>query len=229
MTGTIDIRLCVALLREFLSGYRGYPYNEAGENRFGGAIRDNCISVDHARATLESFDEDFPTVRMIHDAAISLRTKFEPQVDQQAEWRKEFGAAQPFRVPSDELSMHWQSFRDALYYTEGPGAAGKRGGYWEGVAMSNQSAHPQSIAWVRHLIAGIGWTVAMRQEECPSGMPYVRPPWSTRHTPKSALKSISPDIANAPEPPPRRAVGLLDAPEQSPDSMADDSWDDPDR
>jgi hypothetical protein len=172
---TIDV--CLALLQESLAGFRYFPATAAGERRFAFALQENCVSVGHVRAVLESFDESFPTVKEIHDAAWNLRAQFEPQEDSLAELRRKYGNPEAFNVPADELSVHWRAFRDALYYTEGPGIAKDRS-FWEAALARDLDPkwnHKASIDWVRDYCRTVGWEAARKQETAPTGMPYKSP------------------------------------------------------
>src|ERR1035437_5450477 len=82
-----------AVLR-LLSGFRGYPRGE-GENRFVLALCEMSLSVEHALGIVEAFDGDFPTIREMRDAALNLRPKFEPKIDQRPEWEKQYGKPDP--------------------------------------------------------------------------------------------------------------------------------------
>lgn len=168
----VNLDVCVALLNEWLSGFQGYPRNDdAGQRRFALAFQENCISVGHVRGVLKSFDEKFPTVRQIADVAANLRPQFEPEINQRAEWEKLYGKPQAFeKFPADELAMHWQAFRDALYYSEGPGG---RNGFWDTALMNDEKRYPDSVAFVRKQAARLGWTEIMRLSASPEPMPFT--------------------------------------------------------
>ena len=89
----VALPVCIAFIRQYLSGYRGYPVTEAGETRFAQALRDVAISVEHAEAILREFIDIFPTVREIQDQAANLRPKFEPKEDERKEWERLYGPA----------------------------------------------------------------------------------------------------------------------------------------
>jgi hypothetical protein len=82
--------VATALLRR-LSGFRGYPNGEAGEAVFIEAVQEFCISVDHARALVDAFDENFPTLRELRDQALNLKAKFDPPPDLRKQWEAEYG------------------------------------------------------------------------------------------------------------------------------------------
>jgi hypothetical protein len=97
MKDPLDIRVCVAMIRSELSGYEGYPRNEAGEHRFGRALQECAVSVAHASAILAKFTQKFPTVQDIIDTALNLLPQFEIQHSQLLEWEREFGKAAPLK------------------------------------------------------------------------------------------------------------------------------------
>lgn len=83
--------VATALLRR-LSGFKGYPRgNEAGEAVFIEAIQEVCVSVDHARALVDAFDENFPTLREMRDQALSIKARLEPPPDLKKEWEAKYG------------------------------------------------------------------------------------------------------------------------------------------
>jgi len=88
--------VAAGLIRFYLSGFRGYPPSEAGENVFARGLQESCLSVQHVTATLKSFDERFPTLRELLDVANALRPQFEPKENLQEKWEREYGKPQPF-------------------------------------------------------------------------------------------------------------------------------------
>jgi|ERR1039458_2408378 hypothetical protein len=88
--------VAVGLIRHHLSGFRGYPPSEAGEQVFARGLQESSISVEHAEAILKKFDERFPTLREIIDTGNGLRAQFEPQESQKAKWEREYGKPVPF-------------------------------------------------------------------------------------------------------------------------------------
>jgi hypothetical protein len=109
----IEQDTAAGLIRFHLSGFRGYPPTEAGENVFARCLQECCVSVEHAETVLKSFDGTFPTLRDFIEAATNVRSRFELVVSQHAEWEKQYGPAAPF-VPDlsgDPLSQHWAKDR----------------------------------------------------------------------------------------------------------------------
>ncbi len=88
--------LACSMLRD-LSGYPGYPkpIDSPGERRFIRAFQESVISVEHAQAVIDSFDQDFPTVLRIREAAHKLRPRFEPDPIKTKEWEKTYGKPDP--------------------------------------------------------------------------------------------------------------------------------------
>jgi hypothetical protein len=70
--------VAVGLLR-MLSGSPGYPFHPEGEIRAAAVLRECCVSVGHARRTVEEFEGDFPTLEQIRSVAFRLREEFEPR------------------------------------------------------------------------------------------------------------------------------------------------------
>jgi hypothetical protein len=228
----VNIEICLSLIREFLSGYRGYPPTESGERRFAFALQENCISVGHARAVLQSFDEVFPTVRQIHDAAFGIRPQFEPADDQRREWERQYGKPVPFNTaPADELAMKWQAIRDTLYYTEGPGASSDQG-FWErahDVECHPQTGHLDTVVFVRQQVAEMGWPAIMALASSPASFPYT----DRRVLGRRPLRGLVPvgapitqsDIDDLAK---RKAVYQMHEQLDNRDAELD-GWDDPDR
>jgi len=167
-----------------LEGFRGYPPTTGGQRRFAEALQLNVLSVEHLEATLQTFDDDFPTVRQIHDVALNLRPRFEPKEDLTEKWREEYGNPQTFKYPADVMAMHWQAFRDLLYYTEGPGAGPvtheqAMRGYW-GQAMKRAldpewGNHGETLDFIRKQAREMGWSKIMELTASPAPFPYTNP------------------------------------------------------
>src|ERR1700686_2135249 len=77
-----------------LQGFRKAPVGP-GLNRFAEVLCECSISVEHATAVVDSFDNEFPTLRDIRDTASNLRPKFEAKVDQKKEWEAKYGKPDP--------------------------------------------------------------------------------------------------------------------------------------
>lgn len=93
MSYQIDQAVAVGLIKFNLSGFRGYPKDNAGINVFSRCLQECCVSVDHAIAVLKLFTDEFPTLRDIITAATNLRAKFEPDEDPRKKWEREYGPA----------------------------------------------------------------------------------------------------------------------------------------
>lgn len=171
-----------AILRQ-LSGFKGYPRDEAGETRFVEVLCEASLSVEHAVAVTQAFDGGFPTVKEIRDTAFSLREKFKPKVDPREQWEKEYGKPNPAwsadlsgkaagmtatmdpqvrkqQYIEERRSMLWQAIRDSLYYTEGPGAHGPND-FWNTAMKSHNRKHAPEVAAFRAELAQHGWDELM--------------------------------------------------------------------
>jgi hypothetical protein len=59
-----------------LSCCPGYPYHSEAEGRMAGVLMECTVNVEHARAVINRFEEDCPTLQEIRTAAFDLREKF---------------------------------------------------------------------------------------------------------------------------------------------------------
>jgi hypothetical protein len=166
-----------------LSGFQGYPRTDEARARFAEVLCEVSLSVEHALAIIWAFEENFPTLKEIRDAAFNLRPKFEPKVDQREQWEKEYGKPDPAwsarfaekaagmtatvdpkerkRLYAEEKrAMLWQAIRDSLYYTEGPGARGPDQ-FWSAAAQKHARNHPAEVAAFRVQLAESGWDTLM--------------------------------------------------------------------
>jgi hypothetical protein len=238
-TPGVMIEVCLAELREYLAGYRGYPPTEAGEKRFASAIQENCVSVGHVRAMLKSFEVAFPTVREIHDVALNLRPQFEQKKDEREEWKRKYGEERPFeKYPADTLACHWQAFRDMLYYTEGPGQAelnkilGEKDRrkdieYWERARLYDldpRNGHAPAIEFVRRQVKDLGWPAIMELTASAERMPYTNP---IKYSGRGSMRQIAAPITQADI----EAAKEDNRKRQAEDAKAEDEdgWNDPDR
>jgi hypothetical protein len=95
-----------------LSALREYPRLEAGEDRLAEELVRCSVSVSHARATIEEFDQQCPTIRDLREQADRIRERFEPaKPKQEAVWEREYGPPQPMRI--DWSAMSAQQHEDA--------------------------------------------------------------------------------------------------------------------
>ena len=179
-----------------LSGFRGYPKDDEAQGRFIEVLCEVSLSVEHALAIIWAFDENFPTIREIRDTAYNLRSKFEPKVDQKAEWEAKYGKPDPgwserfqaraaAAVPSpgidpearkrqfsaESRAVLWQAIRDSLYYDEGPGS-GRPDSFWHEAAQKHKRNHPAEVAAFRLQLQQSGWDVLMAVDWLKS-MPVV--------------------------------------------------------
>jgi hypothetical protein len=227
MMHPVTFDICMAFIKRRLKGFRRAPRADDEWDAFTEELQAGVVSVEHMQAVLQTFDEEMPTIRQIRDVAANLRPKFERVPDQYAEWRKQFGPPSTMRVPVDEMAMHWQAFRDALYYTEGSGDA-KSLGFWEKALLEDSKEHPDSVAFVRDQARRLGWNEMMRFVSSPEPMPYTAPEWRRRRG--GSDRGLALLVAPPPGTPitqadidrvPRKTTEQVDA--------ELDAWDDPDR
>ena len=87
-----------------LCGFPGYPRATdpqqlpPGLGRFIEVLAESSVNVAHANAVIESFDQQFPTVREIRETALSMRAKYEVSEDQRKEWEAQYGPAAPVKL-----------------------------------------------------------------------------------------------------------------------------------
>jgi hypothetical protein len=182
-----------AALFEKLSGFRGFPKPGIGKVRFVQVFQQSVISVDHARAVIATFDDQMPTLREIRDTAYTLRSKFEPPVDQRQQWEKEYGppdlewsqrfaegatataltvdpAARKRQHQEERRAMLWQAIRDSLYYTEGPGS-GRPSDFWQTAMEKHKRNHPDEVAAFRLELQQSGWDNLMAYDWAKGSFP----------------------------------------------------------
>ncbi len=136
----VDPAVCLAYVRLYLSGLRGYPLHEDGQKCLAMHLGNYSLSVEHAESILRAFRSQCPTPQDLYEVAYNpnLRGKFEPPKPSQIEqWEKECGPPDPewsanlVSIASTGnkhrdflnvlLAMKYQSIRDSLYKTEGKG------------------------------------------------------------------------------------------------------------
>jgi len=69
--------VAISIIRA-LSGAPGYPFHVEGESQAAHVLTHCCISVSHARAVINEFDTDFPTLEQLRGVAFRLRPQFDP-------------------------------------------------------------------------------------------------------------------------------------------------------
>jgi hypothetical protein len=230
MNSPVVFEICLSFLKRYLSDFRGCPRTPAGWNRFAEALQLSAVSVEHLEAILKTFDEEFPTVRQINDVSMNLRPRYELKEDQRAVFEREYGKPEAFKLyPPDTLAMHWQAFRDMLYYTEGPGAGPvtyeqAMVGYWgEAVLRAIKMGHGETLDFVREQAREFGWHALMELKDSPVPFPYTSPIDRNRRT-RGMAAIAAPAITRAD----------IDRAQAARKSTAEvdrdlDSWDDPDR
>jgi len=173
MNAYVNEDVACGLIRFHLSGFRGYPNSEAGEKVFARCFQECCVSVAHVQAVLNSFDDEFPTLREIITTANNLRSQFEPLNSSLEEWEQQYGKPQAFSIDvPDRLTLHWQAIRDALYYAEGPGR-NKLGtqshGFWQQALERDTREWPQAVMDIRTEADALDWDEIMAREKPPEG------------------------------------------------------------
>lgn len=73
----VEKSVALAFVRR-LSGAPGYPFHPEGELRVAEVLREVSVSVSHALAVVDEFDNNFPTIEEIRSVAYRLREKFDP-------------------------------------------------------------------------------------------------------------------------------------------------------
>jgi len=161
----VNVDVILALMREQLAGFRGYPNSPLGEMNFAKRMQAVAVSVHHAAAIFATFDVEFPTAREIEDVAVNLLPQFKPKEQTYAEWERQYGKPQKFDLdPPDKQAMHWQAIRDALYYVEGPGRAklsAKEQEYWQEALRVDTRDWADSVLDVRAEADTYGWDEMM--------------------------------------------------------------------
>jgi hypothetical protein len=182
----IEYTVAAAILGR-LEGFRDYPRG-GGARRFVEALADASLSVAHANATVEMFDERFPTIREIRDVAFGLRETFVPKEPIEKQWEKEYGKPDPNwsrnltgSYKEQKGRMLWQAIRDSLFYTEGPGTRehGSVPSFWQVAMKGHVQKHPHELASVREEIMRRGWEDVMKEDwanEVQAPSPALPPP-----------------------------------------------------
>src|SRR5215469_11421330 len=133
--------VALAKVRHYLAGLKGFNPMPEAAMLFARTIQTVCVSVEHADATLQVFDDICPTPREIKDAAYNCRHKFEAPVDQRKQWEAQYGPPDPqwsenliaqaagavkpvWKKPTakeweaEKRACRLQAIRDTVYYTE---------------------------------------------------------------------------------------------------------------
>lgn len=92
----VDRSVSDALFRHHLEGFKGYPRER--DAKFLEVFNESVLSVDHARAVLDTFTVAMPVLQDIKDTAFNLRERFEVRESDRQRWEREYGPAQPFDV-----------------------------------------------------------------------------------------------------------------------------------
>jgi hypothetical protein len=188
--------LACAMFRD-LSGYRGYPkpVDSPGEHHFIRAFQEAVISVEHAKAVIDSFDQEFPTILRIRESAHKLRPRFESDPLKEKQWEKKYGKPDPNwsrnllagSHEQNKLRMLREAIRDAVYYTEGPGKF-RLGqiedwrerkadiAFWNHQMKRMCKDHGPELAAFREELATRGWDDVMKEDWASEAPVVALPP-----------------------------------------------------
>ena len=99
--------VALLLVREYLSALPRYPYRIEGEQRLATIVAEVAVSLTHARAFLEIFDQQCPTPREIRDEALIHKGRMFPPPDPRVQWEKELEAegTKPGPVQFEPIKM----------------------------------------------------------------------------------------------------------------------------
>lgn len=129
--------VAVMLVRRYLAGLRGWPARPEGETRLAKTVQESCISVSHAEAVLETFNDLCPTPREISETAHNLRPKFAPPEPSPVEkWKAEgctYDQGYFERISKEVMS--------------GPGAKTQHERMWEGIRAKLKVRDFAHVPW----------------------------------------------------------------------------------
>lgn len=115
-----------SLVTMHLRGLAGDPLVTEAYERLARVIMTVALSVEHARATLESFQDGFPSPRELKDALYNSRVRFQepepPPARPEPDIEFHNQILETLAGKLDQFQqMRVQAIQDMLYYTEGPG------------------------------------------------------------------------------------------------------------
>ena len=110
-----------------LRGLRGDPQVPEAYQRLSTILCEHALSVEHAHAALQYFEESFPSPRELHDVLCNTRSRFlppepKPAITPDTRYRDAILntlTGSTFKEQLEDLKI--SAARDMLYYTEGPG------------------------------------------------------------------------------------------------------------
>lgn len=114
MSAALQPAVALTLVRK-LSALAGYPRLADGESWAAEKLCESVVSVDHARAVIDAFEERFPTLREIRDTADNLRPKFQkPSASEKEKWIAEGATYDPdwSREVAANLTAESESFHE---------------------------------------------------------------------------------------------------------------------
>ena len=139
-----------------LRGLRGDPQVPEAYERLSSILCEHALSVEHARAALQCFQEGFPTPRELEDVLYNTRSRFLPREPQPAirpdtRYRDEILntlTGSTFKEQLQDLKI--SACRDMLYYTEGAGTKEPHNrAYWNDARRDYLRDHPALVAALR--------------------------------------------------------------------------------
>ncbi len=214
----VDPSVCLAYVQLYLSGLRGYPLHEDGQKCLAMHLGNYSLSVEHAESILRAFRSQCPTPQDLYEVAYNpnLRGRFEPPKPSQIEqWERECGPPDPewsanlLKVATTGnahqdflnvlLAMRYQSIRDALYKTEGPGRFDLEGkerrhdaAFWQGVMDGHNKNRPELVQFFREAVRD------GRLDALPPS-PQFDPKLGKRSLTQAEFKALSPAIPEVPQ------------------------------
>ena len=158
---TVDGRIAAALVTQHLRGLPGDPQVPEAYTRLTLVLTNQPLSVNHARAALDCFQEKFPSPKELTDTLYNLRSRFQEQAAAAPPPRK---GAMEFRDQvletiragtTDQFQlMKIQAVRDMLYYTEGAGKDEPRDrAYWTRARKYDLTVCPELVEAVRQAVS----------------------------------------------------------------------------
>lgn len=158
-----------ALVKQHLRGLPGDPQVPEAYERLTCAVADQAVSVDHARAALDCFQDQFPSPRELADTLYNLKSRFVDSTSRflaggfeeltardfptrnGAEFHDQVVATLRGAATADQFEqMKIEAVRDMLYYTEGAGRNEPHDRkYWEREVHRTLRDWPGLVAAVR--------------------------------------------------------------------------------
>lgn len=162
-----------SLVMDYLEGLPADPKLPGAYHRLRDVLVDLAMSIDHARAALQSFDERFPSPRELKEGLTNLHDRYQPpptSEEQKAKWLAEGAIYDPewtkkllntlgdvgTGATPEQFRQSWQqAMLDTLWYTEGPGreVIGIDRKFWQDARKHHQRTHAGAWRWLREQMA----------------------------------------------------------------------------